>query len=151
MLAEATGNARAFAVRARGRPRLLSARAWGELAEIEARLSALVEDVLRGDLRAEPWSLPMRYRAGFGAVVGALRGEPGLLQSLLERARSQPTSSWRRGAPQLEEGLWPFLAERTEHLANTAALALNEPAPFPPLVWHPGRGAFAKPTARPSA
>jgi hypothetical protein len=115
-----------------------------ELAEIEAILAADLEANLRRELRVEPWTMAMRYRAGLGAIVEALRGEEGLVGALLDRARRQPTDRWRQGAPQLEESLWPFLAGRTEHLANTLALALNQPAPFAPLLWHPGRQQFSR-------
>ncbi len=144
VLADAAGNARAFSIRSRGRPRLVSARTWAELAEIEAILSAILEESLLRELRVAPWTLGMRYRTGFAAIGGALRGEDGLVRSLFGRARVQPTAEWRAGAPQLEGTVWPFLEARTEHLANALALALNEPAPFSTLIWHPGRQEFQR-------
>ena len=40
------------------------------------------------------------------------------------------------------EELWSFFCPRTHHLANTLALALGEPSPYPALFWHPGQRTF---------
>lgn len=142
LLVGAAGGSRAFSIRARGRPQLLSERGWGELAAIEALLSTRLEQVLQGELRVNPWSGLARARALWCGLRDGLMGEERLLRSLLEEARSTPVEAWRRGAPQLEAPLWGFFAQRTHHLANAAALALAEPAPFPTLIWHPGRHEF---------
>lgn len=141
-LTEAGAHARAFSVRSRGRPKLISARTWGELGEIEALLVGALEEILRRELRAEPWTLPTRSRTGARALWESLRGEEALVRALFDKARRHPVHEWRRGAPQIERTLWSFFVARTEHLANTLALALNEPAPYPPLLWHPGRREF---------
>jgi hypothetical protein len=143
-LAEAAGHARAFAVRARGRPQLVSTRTWGELAEIEALLAGAVETTLRRELRVEPWTLFVRGRTGARIIVESLRGERGLVRTLFEEARTHAVREWRQGAPQLEPTLWPFFVARSDYLANTFALALDEPAPHPPLLWHPGRREFTR-------
>lgn len=141
-LAEAAGNARVFAIRSRGAPRLLSAHSWGELAEIETLLVRELVLALRNELRVEPWSYATRLRAGWRGVLGGLRPEAGLVAGLLRELLEHPVERWRAGAPQLEAGLWPFFSARTRYLANTFALALNEPAPHAPLIWHPGRREF---------
>ncbi len=49
----------------------------------------------------------------------------------------------RLGFPdQIEASLWPFFVKCTHHLANTCALALDEPSSYPAIFWHPGRGEF---------
>jgi hypothetical protein len=143
-LIEVQGNARAFAIRARGRPSLLSTRGWAELAQIEQRLARDLADSVRLELHEEPGSLVNRARAEIRGLRLGLASEPRLLSHLMEEASSHPIQEWRPLAPQLEASLWPFFAARTEHLANAAALALNEPQPFPPLFWHPARSEFQR-------
>ena len=141
-LFEASANARAFGIRARGRPQLLSARAWAELAHVEALLARDLTDTLKLELHHEPW-------APFGEMWALLRGfwralisEPALVTRLYREACEHPVESWRTAAPQLEASLWPFFSARTRHLANATALALNEPQPHPDLFWHPSRQEF---------
>jgi hypothetical protein len=119
---------------------------WAELAEIEALLVRGLEEALRRELRIEPWTLSVRTRAGARAVAESLRGEEPLVRALISEARDHPVQDWRRRAPQLESELWPFFVARTEYLANGLALALNEPAPYPVLVWHRGRQEFTRGT-----
>ena len=141
-LAQVAGNARAFAIRARGRPALISGHSWAELAQIEQLLAAKLEAVLRRELRAEPWSGFARLRALARGIRGGLEGERSFARRLLEEARAHPVERWRSGTPQLEETLWPFFSARTRYLANTLALALDEPTPHRPLIWHPARREF---------
>lgn len=142
-LGEVAGNARAFGMRAKGRPELVSSRTWAELAEIELLLGAQLQATIRQELRAEPLT-PLVQLSAFWRTFreGLLTGEARLVRRQLWAASSHPVSSWRRGAPQLESSLWPFFEARTHYLANTFALALDEPAPFPPLIWHPGSRSF---------
>ena len=135
-------NARVFALRSRARPTLLSARSWAELAQIEAELQDLLEHTLRLELHVEPWTGWGRVQTGISSFLSSLRGERRLLESLLEEATRHPIEHWRNDAPQLEDALWPFLSGRTRYLANMLALALDEPAPFPPLLWQPRRRQF---------
>jgi hypothetical protein len=135
-------NARVFALRSRARPTLLSARSWAELAEIEAELQDLLQHTLRLELHVEPWTALGRVRTGIGSFLDSLRGERRLLERLLDEAVQHPIERWRSGVPQLEDALWPFLGGRTRYLANMLALALDEPAPFPPLLWQPRRRQF---------
>lgn len=141
-LAETAAQARAFAIRARGRPALVSARSWAELAEIEAHLARDLEDCLRLELHVDPWPMTVRIRAGLRGVLTALASEPRLVERLLTGAADHPVERWRRAAPQLEASLWPLFVSRTRHLANAAALALNEPQPYPALFWHANRREF---------
>lgn len=141
-LVRAVSNAWVFTIRARGRPQLLSARGWLELVEIERTLGGQLERALRSDLRVEPWSALGRTRSLYRGIWDSLRGERALVVDLFGRASRDPVDAWRRGAPQLEESLWPFFTGRTHYLANTFALALDEPAPFPTVIWHPGRREF---------
>lgn len=141
-LVVATGNAQAFGIRARGRPSLLSARGWAELAEIEAVLAQHLVQALRRELRAEPLSFWGRTAAMWRGIAGAVAPERSFVARLFRSASAHPVESWRAGAPQLEADLWPFFSARTHHLANALALALNEPAPYPPLFWHPGAREF---------
>ena len=141
-LAEVAGNARVFALRARRGGGLLSARDWAELAEIEARLEHDLADTLRLELNVDPWTWSGQTWALYRGVWLALHREPRLVRGIFESARQSPVEQWRAAAPQLEASLWPFFADRTRYLANTLALALHEPAPFPVLIWHPGRRAF---------
>lgn len=136
-LLEAGVNLRAFDVRSRGRPRLLTARDWAELAGIEALLAARLEQALARELRVEPWTWPGRVLAFWRGVAGGLAAERAFAASRLRAATEQPVEQWRAAAPQLESTLWPFFSQRTRYLANTMALALDEPAPYPPLVWLP--------------
>ncbi len=138
-LIEASGNARAFAIRSRGRPSLLSARTWEQLAQIEARLARDLEDTLRLELHTEAWTWLARTRAFYRGPRLGLLGEERLVRELYRSAARHPVDLWRAGAPQLEASLWRFFSARTHYLANTLALALNEPAPHPALIWNPGR------------
>ena len=140
-LVETTGNARAFRVRARGRPQLVSARSWRELSEIENLLAHELFEVLRRELRVEPWKYFMRIRAGWRGISLGIRGEASVVTQLYRESSQAPVDAWRTGAPQVEE-LWSFLCPRTHHLANTLALALGEPSPYPALFWHPGQRNF---------
>lgn len=141
-LVEAEGNARAFTIRGRGRPELVSSRSWHELSEIETLLAQHIEKTLRGELRVEPRSALTTLRAHWRALRGGLAAERSLARRLFRENTGSRVQSWREQAPQLEHVLWPFFVARTQHLANTFALALNEPAPSPPLIWHPGRREF---------
>ena len=141
-LVDAQANARAFALRARGRPALVSIRAWGELAAIEVRLARDLADCVRLEMREEPWTLAGRASAVLRGLRRGLVGEERLVMRLFRDTRSHPVERWRATAPQLEASLWPFFVARTHHLANAMALALNEPAPFPAVYWHPGRLEF---------
>ena len=141
-LVEAAANARGFAIRARGRPKLLSARAWAELAQIEALLARDLVDCLKLELHEEPSSPFREMVALLRGLWRALISEPALVRRLYRDASQHPVEAWRAAAPQLEASLWPFFAARTRHLANTTALALNEPQPWPALFWHPARREF---------
>jgi hypothetical protein len=141
-LAEAGGHARAFELRARARPQLLSGRSWHELAVIEALLAERLRRALVHELRVEPWTFGVRARAGASFVLGALVPESRAVRRVFERTRAHPVERWRAGAPQLEQALWPFYSARTRYLANVTALALSEPAPYPPHLWHPARREF---------
>ncbi len=141
-LVEAEGNARGFGVRARGRPELVSSHSWRELAEIEDLLAQQLEAALRNELRVAPHSAFTRMRAHWRGLWGGLASERALMRRLFHESRHSQVATWRAGAPQLEAVLWPFFAARTQYLANTLALALDEPAPAPPLIWHPGRREF---------
>ncbi len=141
-LVVATGNAQAFGIRARGRPRLLSARGWAELAEIERLLALRLTDSLRRELRVAASSGWGRTQATWRGLAGGLASEPGFVARLFHEVRAQPVERWRAGAPQLESSLWPFFCARTRYLVNTLALSLNEPAPHPALFWHPGAREF---------
>ena len=135
-------NARVFALRARARPALLSPREWALLAQIEAELQDLLQHTLQLELHAEPWTSGRQLGSLVGGLLDGLRGERPLLARLLREAAGHPVAQWREGAPQLQD-LWPFFEARTRYLANTLALALDEPAPFPPLVWNPRRREFS--------
>ncbi len=143
-LVETTAQARAFAIRARGRPALISARSWAELAEIEALLARDIQDCLRLELHVDPWPMMVRIRAGLRGLSTALAPEPRLLERLLPDSSQHPVEQWRQAAPQLEASLWPLFVSRTQHLANAAALALNEPHPYPALFWHAARREFRR-------
>ncbi len=135
-------NARVFGLRSRARPSLLSGRSWAELAQIEAELQDILEHTLRLELHVEPWTAWGRTAVGVGSFVASLTSERRLLTRLFGAAAHHPVERWRIGVPQLEDALWPFLSGRTRYLANTLALALNEPAPFAQLIWHPRRRQF---------
>ena len=141
-LVTAEGNAWGFQVRSRGAPKLLSRRAWQELCEVEGFLVSALREVLRRELRVEPQTLLMRLRTGWRCLSVALVGEQNVIVRLLGEGVASPLETWRRDATQLEASLWPFFVSRTQHLANVCALALDEPAPFPPLIWHPGQRQF---------
>lgn len=143
-LVEAAGNARVFALRARRDGRLMRARDWAQLSEIEARLERDLADTLRLELHADPWPWVTLTRAIYRGLWLALLGEERLVRGLFESARRHPVEDWRAGAPQLEASLWPFFVDRTRYLANTLALALHQPAPFPALLWHPGQRQFKR-------
>jgi hypothetical protein len=141
-LAVSRANVRAFGMRAAGRPGLLTPRQWAELAAIEERLAALLTDALRRELRVEPWTFTSGLRALARTARDVALGERAQVERLLAESRTHPVEDWRAAAPGLEKPLWSLMRGRTRHLANTAALALNEPAPYPPLFWHPARGEF---------
>ena len=135
-------NARVFGLRSRARPSLMSARSWAELAQIEVELQDILEHTLRLELHVEPWTGWGRTAVGVGSFIDSLADERRLLTRLFGTAAHHPVERWRAGVPQLEDALWPFLSGRTRYLANTLALALNEPAPFAQLIWHPRRRQF---------
>jgi hypothetical protein len=141
-LVEAAGNAWAFGLRSRARPTLLSSRAWQELGAIEAVLVQHLEAALRRELRVEPRPLATRLRMYGRGLCAGLAGERSLVTRLLRESLRSPVQAWREAAPQLEAALWPFFVARTQYLANTLALALDEPTSFSTLVWHPGRREF---------
>ncbi|MFQ5513400.1 MAG: hypothetical protein ACE5FG_03095 [Myxococcota bacterium] len=143
-LVESAGNARAFERRAGGRPTQLSPRAWRELSEIELQLTNVLENVIRSELRETPWNGWLRLRAQALGCRGALGAEQRLIQRVHRRCVDAPLEQWRDARPQLEGVLWPFFVDRTQYLANTLALALDEPAPYRPLIWHPGRREFTR-------
>ncbi len=147
-LAKTSGNAWAFQVRSRGQPKLLSASTWKSLCEIEQLLVAQIEQALRQDLRVEPRPWRVALSGQLRGLRVALAAEPGTVRRLHDEAVRARVSTWRERAPQLEARLWPFFVERTQYLANTLALALDEPAVFPALVWHPGRREFRHATGR---
>ncbi len=142
LLCEAAANTWAFRLRARRSPTLLSERGWMELAEVESRLRHCLEQGIRHELRTDAWTYLLRVRTVARGLRLALVGERAVVERLRHTSACAPLEAWRRGAPQLEQRLWPLLVPRTHHLANALSLALNEPAPFPPLIWHPGRGEF---------
>jgi hypothetical protein len=142
ILEDTAGKARAFATRSRGRPSLLSHRTWAELATIEALSSQRAQAALQRELRVEPWTSFGQARAAWRGLRDGLVGESPLVRRLLAEACASPVERWRAEAPQLEETLWRFLSARTRHLANSAALGLGEPSPYPTLIWHPGRREF---------
>ncbi len=141
-LVESEGNSRGFAVRARGRPELVSSHTWQELAEIEDLLAQHLEAALRSELRVVPHTAFTRIRAHWRGLWGGLASERALIRRLFHESTHSQVEAWRAGAPQLEAVLWPFFVSHTQYLANTLALALDEPAPSPPLIWHPGRREF---------
>ena len=117
--------------------------AWAELGGIEALLCERLVEALRRELRAEPWGTFGQASALLRGISTGLSPERSLLDRLCRKASANPVELWRAGAPQLEATLWPFFSARTRYLANTTALALNQPSPFPPLIWHPGRREFS--------
>jgi hypothetical protein len=139
-----TANAQAFAARRHLARDRISARTWSELAQIEARLAKRLHSALQSELRAQPWTFAARVRATVRSLRDEWSRERPLLVRRLREAQALPVAAWRAGNPQLEARVWPFLQNRTEHLANALALALNEPAPFPPIVWHAGRQEFLR-------
>ncbi len=141
-LLEVAANARGFALRAQGKPTRLSARNWHELAEIEAFLSYQLEQNLRREMKATPWSPFRQMRAMFQGYWIGFGDEEARIRRAHQLVVASPVERWRAGAPQLEASLWPFFQDRTHYLANTFSLALNEPAPFPTLIWRPDRRAF---------
>jgi hypothetical protein len=142
ILEDSAGKARAFATRSRGRPSLLSDRTWAELATIETLSSQRALEALQRELRVESWTPLAQARAAWRGLRDGLVAESALVRRLLEEACASPIERWRIEAPQLEACLWRFLHARTRHLANSAALGLGEPAPYPALIWHPGRREF---------
>ena len=143
-LAESNGNARAFSLRSRGAPVLLSGRSWEELSSIETLLAALVEQAIQRQLKIEPWTTgPWVASLARVARNGLFGGERSVVARILGETRSHPVDGWRAGAPQLETSLWPFFVDRTRYLANTMSLALDERAPYPPRVWNPRRQGFS--------
>ena len=141
-LVVATGNAQAFGIRSRARPKLLSARSWAELALIEGLLAQRLTDSLRRELRVAPSTGWGRYQSTWRGLAGGLASEPRYVARLFQELRAHPVEQWRAGAPQLESSLWPFFSARTRYLVNTLALTLNEPSPHPALFWHPGAREF---------
>ena len=150
-LIEIHGNAIAFLRRGQRSPsrapHTLSPRTWQELATIEALLSRDLEDCIRLELHEEPWNPWAHIFTVFGGLWRSFGSEEKLLRSLHASLSSLPLDQWRTGAPQLEPSLWPFFANRTPYLANTAALALNEPPPYPTLIWLPRERKFRKANA----
>jgi len=140
---DAAANAQGFALRAaRGAKGQVSAATWSELAQIEQILLPRLERALRQELRVPPWPFPSRPQAhGLGLWRG-LGPESAVAPRLFLAAASGAVDRWRSSAPQLEGVVWPFWVERTHYLANTLALALNEPAPYPVLMWHPRQREF---------
>jgi hypothetical protein len=144
-LVAARANASVFGSLARaGSGGLLSPRGWAELADIEAELARQLEQNLRRELRADPFPVLSAGRAFLRQTVDRFSPERALAQRRLTETRELPLSRWRAGIPQLENGLWDFTIGRSHHLANTLALALNEPAPFPVVVWQPARRQFRR-------
>ena len=142
-LIEAGANAQGFALRAaRGGSGRVSAATWSELAQIEHLLKPRLEQALRRELRVEPWPFPTPLQASLMAFWRALAPEGLVARRLFLNAASGAVDRWRTGAPQLEGLVWPFWVERTHYLANTLALALNEPAPYPILMWQPRQREF---------
>jgi hypothetical protein len=143
-LVAADGNAWAFQVRWRGQPKLLSERSWRELADIEKLLGRSLAQALRQELRVAPWTYRGRIQARWRGIVRGLANERWVVARLYQEFSQSPVESWRREVPQLETTLWPFFVARTHYGANTLALALDQPAPFPALIWHPGRQDFQR-------
>jgi hypothetical protein len=143
-LCAAAANARAFATRSQLPRGLLSQRSWSELADIEADLAGRLEQTLRRELRTDPWTASTRLHRWLRAQRDVWSGERPTLKRQLREATDLPVERWRAAAPQLEPALWPFFAQRTQHLANSMALGLGEPAPFPAIIWHPGRREFRR-------
>ncbi len=141
-LVEAEGNARGFHIRARGRPSLVASRSWRELGEIEVLLAQRIEAALRRELRVDPRTALTRIRAYWRGLWAGLASEWSLVRRLFRENTQSQVQTWRAQAPQLEPVLWPFFVARTQYLANTLALGLDEPAPCPALIWHPGRREF---------
>jgi hypothetical protein len=141
---ELQSNARAFQTRARGRPALLSAHQWGELADIEALTLPQLERALRSELHVEPGGTTAQVRIAMGSLRDGLRSERALLEALARRPSAHQIESWRAGTPQLEGSLWPWLADRCQHLANAVALALSEPAPYTVVIWQPRERRFQR-------
>ncbi|MCP4007289.1 MAG: hypothetical protein GY725_24160 [bacterium] len=142
-LVETTRNTRGFSVRARGRPELLSPQAWLELAQIEALLAHQLEQTVQRELKENAWSPLRQMQALFGGLFDGVIGEQSLVTRVAAAAARHPVDQWRAGNPQLEQSLWQLFSNRTHYLANTTALALNERAPYPPIVWNPGRRSFS--------
>ena len=143
-LAESSGNARAFSWRSRGKPQLLTARSWAELAGIEALLAARVEQAIQRELRTDPWTTgPWIASLVRIARNGLWGGERSVVARTFAETRAHRVETWRQQSPQLEASLWPFFVDRTRYLANSMALALDERTPHPPLVWNPRRRASA--------
>ena len=140
---QAVGNAWAFGVRAGSSPSLLSPHAWRELGEIESLLEHTLRDVIRRELRAEPAPYFSFLKARWRGLRVGLGNEDSAVRRLLSELTQSSVDQWREGAPQLEASLWPFLTDRTHYLANTLSLALSEPAPYPAMIWHPGRREFS--------
>jgi hypothetical protein len=135
---DAAANAQGFALRAaRGGSGAVSPATWSELAQIEQLLVPRLEQALRRELRVEPWPFPSTLQASLLGFWRALAPEAMIARRLYLNAASGAVDRWRTGAPQLEGVVWPFWVERTHYLANTLALALNEPAPYGVLMWHP--------------
>ena len=113
----------------------VSGRTWSEIAEIDALLVLQLETALTRELRATPWPGLSRARAFYAGIYRGFRGERDLALQLFEEARDEPVGAWRARAPQLEASLWPFWEDRNHFVANSLALALSEPAPFPAVIW----------------
>ncbi len=141
-LSEAEANAWAFQVHSRARPALVSSRTWNELAQIEAVLAHHIEEALKRELRVEPRTVLTRVRKRWRQLSRGVAREHTLVARMLRESCRSPVSTWREQTPQLEGSLWSFFVARTQYFANTFSLALNEPTPFPPLVWYPSRRTF---------
>ena len=144
LLVELKANSRAFRIRASGRPQCMSGAQWAELAEIDSLVAATLHEVMRREFRSEPGGPWADLTAAVTGLTGGLVSERRLLSRLHERCAAQPVERWRAGAPQLEASLWPLFCDRTQHLANSVALALNEPAPHPAIIWQPHLRAFRR-------
>ena len=150
-LLEIHGNAIGFLRRGERRPSnadiALSPRSWQELATIEALLARDVEDCIKLELHEEPWSPWSHMGTVFRGLFLSIGSDEKVLRKLHADLADHPVDHWRAGAPQLEASLWPLFANRTHYLANTVALALNEPPPYPTLIWLPRERKFRKANA----
>jgi hypothetical protein len=145
LLVAVRANTAVFASLSRsGQGGLLSPRGWAELAEIEAELARQLDLNLRRELRAEPFPPLCTLRVLLRETLDRFSPERSVILRRMAETRDLPLARWRAGSPQLENGFWDFAIGRSHHLANTLALALDEPAPFPVVVWQPARRQFRR-------